>query len=44
MMPALIEIENVSKRFVKRVDLAGKIANVLGANNREQIVRAVDDV
>jgi peptide/nickel transport system ATP-binding protein len=43
-MSALIEIENVSKRFVKRVDLAGKIANMLGAHNREQIVRAVDDV
>ncbi len=43
-MNELIKIENVSKRFVKRVDLAGKIANLLGANNREQIVRAVDDV
>jgi peptide/nickel transport system ATP-binding protein len=43
-MTALIEIESVSKRFVKRVDLAGKIANMLGAHNREQIVRAVDDV
>lgn len=43
-MSALIQIENVAKRFVKRVDLAGKIANLLGANNREQIVRAVDDV
>lgn len=43
-MTALIQIENVSKRFVKRVDVAGKIANLLGAHNREQIVRAVDDV
>lgn len=43
-MSALISVENVSKRFVKRVDLAGKIANMLGANNREQVVRAVDDV
>lgn len=43
-MSALIEVEHVSKRFVKRVDLAGKIANLLGAHNREQIVRAVDDV
>lgn len=43
-MSDLIKIENVSKRFVKRVDIAGKIANLLGANNREQIVRAVDDV
>jgi peptide/nickel transport system ATP-binding protein len=43
-MSGLIQIENVSKRFVKRVDLAGKIANLLGAHNREQVVRAVDDV
>lgn len=43
-MSDLIKIENVSKRFVKRVDLAGKIANLLGAQNREQIVRAVDNV
>lgn len=43
-MSALIQIENISKNFVKRVDLAGKIANLLGAHNREQRVRAVDDV
>ncbi|MBU3732567.1 MAG: ABC transporter ATP-binding protein, partial [Beijerinckiaceae bacterium] len=43
-MSDLIKIENVSKRFVKRVDLAGKIANLLGAQNREQIVHAVDNV
>lgn len=43
-MSALIQIENVSKTFIKRVDLAGQIANLLGAHNREQRVRAVDDV
>ncbi len=40
----IISIEGVSKRFVKSVDLAGKVANLLGADNREQVVRAVDDV
>lgn len=39
----LVEIEGVSKRFVKRLDFAGKIAQKLGANVREEIVRAVDD-
>ncbi len=43
-MTSVISIEGVSKRFVKSVDLAGKVANLLGAKNREQVVRAVDDV
>ena len=40
----LIRVERVSKRFVKRVDLAGRLANALGADNRETVVRAVDEV
>jgi peptide/nickel transport system ATP-binding protein len=40
----LVRVEGVSKRFVKRVDLAGRIANALGAHNRETVVRAVDAV
>jgi peptide/nickel transport system ATP-binding protein len=40
----LVEIRQVTRRFVKRLDLAGKIARVLGANVREEVVRAVDDV
>jgi peptide/nickel transport system ATP-binding protein len=43
-MTPLIELRHVSKRFVKPVDLAGRIANRLGANVREIVVRAVDDV
>ncbi|MBT3361287.1 MAG: ATP-binding cassette domain-containing protein [Rhodospirillales bacterium] len=39
----LVEIEGVSKRFVKSLDFAGKIAQKLGANIREEVVRAVDD-
>ncbi len=39
----LIDIEGVSKRFVKSLDFAGKIAQKLGANIREEVVRAVDD-
>ncbi len=40
----IVELRNISKRFVKPVDLAGKIANTLGAKVREIVVRAVDDV
>jgi len=42
--PALIEIDGVSKRFVKGLDFAGKLAQRMGANVREEVVRAVDDV
>ena len=40
----ILSVENVSKRFVKSLDLAGKIAQKLGANVREEIVHAVDGV
>ena len=40
----LIELRGASKRFVKSLDLAAKIGNRLGANVREEIVRAVDNV
>ena len=38
----IVDIRGVSKRFVKRLDIAGKIAQRLGANIREEVVRAVD--
>jgi peptide/nickel transport system ATP-binding protein len=40
----LIELQHVSKRFVKTLDLAAKFARKLGANVREEMVFAVDDV
>ena len=40
----LIELRRASKRFVKSLDLAAKIGNRLGANVREEVVRAVDNV
>ena len=43
-MTALMELQGVSKRFVRRLDLAEKIANLFGAGRREQVVRAVDGV
>ena len=43
-MTALIEVQGLSKRFVKRLDLAGKIAQRLGADIHEEVVHAVDNV
>ncbi|TQV82117.1 ABC transporter ATP-binding protein [Denitrobaculum tricleocarpae] len=40
----LIEIKGVSKRFVKRLDFAGKLARRLGAGLEEETVHAVDGV
>jgi len=42
--PPIIELKNVSKRFVKTLDLSEKIARRLGVNIREEIVHAVDNV
>lgn len=44
MTAPLVEIRGVSKRFAKRLDVAGKIAQKLGAGVREEIVHAVDEV
>ncbi|MFQ5971505.1 MAG: ABC transporter ATP-binding protein [Alphaproteobacteria bacterium] len=41
---SLIELEGVSKRFVRRLDLAAKLAVRLGAGVREETVHAVDGV
>lgn len=43
-MTAIIEAQGLSKRFVKRLDLAGKIAQKLGADIHEETVHAVDNV
>ncbi|TMG82359.1 MAG: ATP-binding cassette domain-containing protein, partial [Betaproteobacteria bacterium] len=40
----LLELKRVSKRFVKPLDLAARIANLAGAEIREEIVHAVDRV
>ena len=43
-MSAIIELRGVSKRFSKRLDLAGKVARALGGQAREETVHAVDGV
>lgn len=40
----IIDMKSVSMRFTKPVDAAGKIANLLGANNQPEVVHAVNDV
>jgi len=40
----LLELRGVSKRFVKTLDAAARIARRLGANVREEVVHAVDGV
>ncbi len=44
MNAPIIELRDVTKRFVKTLDLAEKIANLLGAHIREEVVEAVDRV
>ncbi|MBL8691968.1 MAG: ABC transporter ATP-binding protein [Rhodospirillaceae bacterium] len=44
MTAPLIEVRNVSRLFVKPIDLAQQIANAFGAHQRPEIVHAVDDV
>jgi len=44
-LPApLLELRGVSKRFVKTLDTAARLAKLLGANVKEEIVHAVDRV
>jgi peptide/nickel transport system ATP-binding protein len=44
MSTPIIELDGVSKRFVKPLDAAEKIANLFGAGLSDEVVRAVDDV
>ena len=40
----MLDLRGVSKRFVKTLDTAAKLANLLGAGAKEEIVHAVDRV
>ena len=40
----LLSLRGITKRFVQRVDLAGRIANAFGAGVHETVVQAVSDV
>jgi peptide/nickel transport system ATP-binding protein len=41
---ALVELRGVSRRFVKTLDAAARIGNMLGADVKEEVVHAVDNV
>jgi peptide/nickel transport system ATP-binding protein len=43
-MNNILELKNISKRFTKKLDLAGKVASKLGSGAREETVYAVDNV
>ncbi len=43
-MTPLIALDGVSKRFVRNPDVAGKLAGLIGADVRAEVVRAVDRV
>ena len=44
MNSPLLELKNISKRFEKKLDVAGRFAKSLGANLKEETVHAVDRV
>jgi peptide/nickel transport system ATP-binding protein len=44
MSAPLLELKRISKRFVKKLDAAAKLGNLLGAKLREEVVHAVDHV
>ncbi|HEV2560437.1 MAG TPA: oligopeptide/dipeptide ABC transporter ATP-binding protein [Microvirga sp.] len=44
MTQPLVALDSVSRRFVKPLDAAEKVANLFGAGLKEQVVRAVDGV
>ena len=43
-MTPLIELQGLSKRFTKKIDIAAKLLNLAGANYRDRTVHAVDTV
>lgn len=43
-MNPIVEVRGLSKKFIKPLDLAGRIANKLGSDIHEEIVHAVDRI
>jgi len=44
MTSPLLELKNVTKQFARRLDLAGRVAQKLGADIHDEVVHAVDRV
>ena len=43
-VPPILELRNISKNFIKSLDMAGHMAEYLGADIHEETVHAVDNV
>ncbi len=44
MSETMLQIDNLTRNFVKKLDLAGRLAQKLGSSIREEVVHAVDGV
>jgi peptide/nickel transport system ATP-binding protein len=44
MSSPILELKNISKQFARRLDLAGRVAQKLGADVKDEVVHAVDHV
>jgi oligopeptide/dipeptide ABC transporter ATP-binding protein len=44
MSGPIVELRGVSKRFVRRADLAARVLNLFGGKHRDEVVHAVDGV
>ncbi|MEM8729747.1 MAG: ABC transporter ATP-binding protein [Pseudomonadota bacterium] len=42
--PPILELQGISKRFSKPIDLAARLINLVGGNYRDKVVHAVDGV
>ena len=40
----ILELNNISKRFTKKIDMAARLVNIAGFNYRDRTVHAVDRV
>ena len=44
MSEVMLEIDDLTRNFTKKLDLAERLAQKMGANIREEVVHAVDGV
>ena len=44
MKDKILEVKNISKKFIKSLDKTTKFINLLGGSYKEEVVHAVDNV
>ena len=44
MKDKILEVKNLSKKFIKSLDKTTKFINLLGGSYKEEVVHAVDNV